>query len=272
VGDQARDTFGQWARGRAPAHLRRRPAGTTLLTAARYPWVGHRPLTEQERDAQEHDRPIRRGAYRSPHADDGVKLWTPPVGELKWSDPRGLEWKVSQPSTTISDEGHGTVITLLSVTGVEDKVHDVIHPGAYADTLTVRTPKILTWHDWTRPVGKCAPVAELAPGDSRLPATTPDGAPWPRDGGGLVARVVFNLDTQRGAEAYADAKFYGPDGEWSIGYNVPAGEAKTVKGIRHIRTVDLYEGSMVLWGAAPLARTLAVDPAVDDLDDPYQPA
>jgi hypothetical protein len=68
----------------------------------------------------------------------------------------------------------------------------------------------------------------------------------------------FNLETQMGRDAYSNCKFFGPDQEWSIGYQVQPGKAfrdpKT--GEREIKQLDWYEYSPVLFGAMPFARSI----------------
>ena len=162
----------------------------------------------------------------------------------------------------VSDE-EGIVETIISVTGVVDKVKDFIEPGAYAKTLAARTPKGVWSHDWDTPVSKTLEVRELMPGDPDLPSVMPNGSPWPEKAGALKVKTQFNLTTQRGADAYSDVKFFGDEQEWSIGYNVPVGGAKVDQktGVRYIKTLDLFEYSPVLFGAMPLARTTSVKQA-----------
>lgn len=161
------------------------------------------------------------------------------------------------------DPATGIVETIVSVTGVVDNVQDIIEPGAYAKSLEQRLPKGIWSHDWNQPLSRTLDIKELQPGDSELPATLPDGSPWPSEAGALKVRTEFNLKTARGRDAYEDVKFFGKDQEWSIGYNVPVGGANidTKTGIRHIHTLDLYEYSPVLFGAMPLARTTSVKSA-----------
>lgn len=161
------------------------------------------------------------------------------------------------PAATEVIEDEGVVVAIVSVTGTVDSVKDVIEPGAYAKTLAARRPKVVWSHDWDTPIGRVDEVKELLPGDPLLPKTQPNGEPWPADAGALVVKTLFNLETQRGREAFSDVKFYGQDGAWSIGYNVPVGgatvEAKT--GIRRIKELELYEVSPVLHGAHSMAGT-----------------
>lgn len=157
----------------------------------------------------------------------------------------------------------GIVETIISVTGVVDNVKDRIMPGAYSKTLVKRKPKGVWSHDWDTPVSKTLDVKELMPGDPELPDTMPNGEPWPNEAGALKVKTQFNLETQRGREAYSDVVFFGEEQEWSIGYNVPVGGAKvdSKTGVREIGMLELYEYSPVLFGAMPLARTTSVKEA-----------
>lgn len=163
------------------------------------------------------------------------------------------------------DATQGLVRAIVSVTGVVDEVGDIIEPGAYAKTLAARpNPKTCDGHDWAKPIGVAVHAEEWLPGDSRLPAQTKDGQPWPRAAGALVCDIQFNLDTERGEQAFKDVRFYSERGvaEWSIGYQVPPGKAtRDAKGIRHIKEVDLYTVDPVLFGAAPLSMTLDIKSA-----------
>ena len=163
----------------------------------------------------------------------------------------------------VVSEEKGIVETIISVTGIVDEVKDRIMPGAYAKTLAKRKPKGVWSHDWDAPVSKTIGVKELMPSDPSLPKVMPNGEPWPKEAGALAVKTQFNLETQRGREAYADVVFFGDEQEWSIGYNVPVGGAKidSKSGVREISTLELYEYSPVLFGAMPLARTTSVKDA-----------
>lgn len=162
-------------------------------------------------------------------------------------------------------EGDGIVTAIVSVTGVVDEVDDIIEPGAYAETLRKRMPKVCWHHSWEHPIGKVLQIEELMPGDPRLPAKTRDGQPWPAEAGALVAKMQMNMASERGREAYSAIKFYSESGEceYSIGYKVPAGKStRDGKGIRHIKVMDLFELSFVLFGAHTMTGTLALKAAV----------
>lgn len=151
----------------------------------------------------------------------------------------------------------GVVQALVSVTGIEDNVNDIIVPGAYEKTLKARTPKGVWAHDWNTPVSKVLDIKELLPGDENLPKTLANGEPWPAEAGALYVKAQFNLGTQRGREAFSDVQFYKDQAEWSIGYSVPKGKSeKNAKGTRLIKELNLFEYSPVLFGAASNARSL----------------
>lgn len=162
------------------------------------------------------------------------------------------------------DEAEGIVTAVVSVTGVEDEVADIIKPGAYKATLARRNPKVCWAHSWEHPIGKVLHIEELLPGDERLPALTRDGKAWPREGGALVATMQFNMKSTAGAEAFAAVEFYSRTGEceYSIGYQVPPGSATRDKmGVRHIKALELYELSVVLFGAHTMTGTLSIKAA-----------
>ena len=161
------------------------------------------------------------------------------------------------------DGDEGLVEAIVSVTGLRDNVKDVIKPGAYEKSLKARTPKGVWHHTWSESVSRTEDIKELLPGDPELPKNLPNGQPWPKDAGALKVKTRFNLNTQRGREAYEDVIFFGDQQEWSIGYNVPVGGATvdSKTGVRSIHTLDLYEYSPVLFGAMPSARTSSVKEA-----------
>lgn len=160
-------------------------------------------------------------------------------------------------------EAEGVVESFVAITGIKDNVNDIIMPGAFQKSLVKRTPKGVWHHNITESVSKTLAVEELPPGHKSLPKTLPNGDPWPSNAGGLLVKTMFNLNTQRGRDAYEDVKFFGEDQEWSIGYNVPQGGATIDRktGVRKIHHLDLYEYSPVLFGAMPNARTVSVKSA-----------
>ena len=167
----------------------------------------------------------------------------------------GLESKQARVEAKALNDAEGTVEAVVSVTNIVDNVNDVIEPGAYNDTLQKRIPKGVWSHDTTIPVARTLDAIELEPGDKRLPAHLQAA-----DAGGVLVKMQFNLNTTRGREAYEDIKFFGGEQEWSIGYSVPEGgsEMKGDTGVRHIKRLEWYEYSPVLFGAAPGTATVSV--------------
>lgn len=193
---------------------------------------------------------------------------------LNAQGPEGLEHKAltadAGSALLGADEATGVVEALVSVTGVPDEVNDIILPGAYAETLAKRRPKVILGHDWQKWVARCEEAKELLPGDPALPKTTRDGKPWPREAGALYVKAKFNLDTPEGKSTFSNVKFFSETGEceWSIGYRVPrGGSTKGAGGLRNIKRLDLFEASPVLFGAAPLSGTLTVKAAGAATDD-----
>ncbi|HSD67277.1 MAG TPA: hypothetical protein VLF95_11280, partial [Vicinamibacteria bacterium] len=158
----------------------------------------------------------------------------------------------------VLDKRDGVVEAIVSVTGIDDQVDDRIRPGAYAKTLSIRKPKGIRAHDWDRPATKTLAIDELQPGSPDLPSRTARGEKWPRAAGALKVLMQYNLETKDGSEGFSNVNFYGPEQEWSIGYHVPRGGSKMVKGIRELEHLELYEYSDVLWGAAPLTGTSSI--------------
>lgn len=163
------------------------------------------------------------------------------------------------------DAVDGIVEAIVSVTNIVDSVNDVIQPGAYKSTLKKRNPKVVWSHDTNIPVGKTLKVEELLPGDTRLPIDLLD-----KGAGALLVKMQFNLNTSRGKDAFYDVQFFGSEQEWSIGYSVPEGKSKVEEktGIRYISSLELYEYSPVIFGAAPHTRTLSLKDDLVDMESP----
>lgn len=192
----------------------------------------------------------------------GCEDMLPDTWNTKGAEDMDMEFK-SVGVSGVSEPESGVLEAIVSVTGVVDRVNDVIAPGAYEKTLKTRLPKGIWSHSWDSPVSKTLEVKELMPGDPQLPSQLSNGEPWPAHAGALKVKMQFNLDTQRGRDAYSDIQFYGDQQEWSIGYQVPVG-ASTVdnkSGVRTINHLELYEYSPVLFGAMPATHTTSVKEA-----------
>jgi HK97 family phage prohead protease len=151
------------------------------------------------------------------------------------------------------DEAQGIVECFVAGIGNKDSVGDVLVSGAFTKSLTRRKPRVVWGHNWNDPIGKVLEIYEVAPGDRRLPMKMLGAGI-----GGLYARVQFNLNSEKGREAFANVAFFGQEQEWSIGY-------KTLDSIfdpniqaNILKEVELYEVSPVLHGANQLTGTISV--------------
>ena len=168
-----------------------------------------------------------------------------------------LEYKSINGSKGIVDidEEHGIITAIVAVTGIEDAVKDIIEPGAFTKSMAKRTPKGVWSHDWKIPVSKTLEMKELLPGDPDLPRTLANGDPWPASAGAVQVKQQFNLGTSEGRSAFSNVTFYEDEQEWSIGYQA-AQSYKDARGTRHLKELEWYEYSPVLFGAMTNARSV----------------
>lgn len=119
-----------------------------------------------------------------------------------------------------------------------DRQQDLILSGAFESS--VRKPqkvKLLWQHDVTQPIGKIEHLEE--------------------DDYGLYVEARVLLDVRRGAEAYSLLKSGAISG-LSIGYNVKDSILDYDSGIRLIRSIELYEISLVTFPANEMAEVQRV--------------
>jgi len=151
------------------------------------------------------------------------------------------------------DKAQGIVEAFVSGIGNKDSVGDVVVSGAFNGSLKRRKPRVVWGHDWNQPIGKVLEIYEVPKSDPRLPEK------MKRAGiGGLFAKVQFNLNTERGREAFANVAFYGMDQEWSIGYKTITADFDANVQANLLKEVELYEISPVLHGANQLTGTISV--------------
>jgi len=135
------------------------------------------------------------------------------------------------------DDGEkGMIEAYVSMFDNVDLGGDKIIRGAFADSLAKKLPKGVWMHDWNLPVAKTIEARE--------------------DAKGLYIKAQFNLDTQRGKDAYSDVKF-GIIDEFSIGYRVLDHEWQE-DGTRVLKKLKLYEWSPVLAGMNPDTELLNI--------------
>lgn len=128
-----------------------------------------------------------------------------------------------------ASQDNGIIEAYVSIFGNVDSDGDIIVRGAFLESLAKKLPKGVWSHNWDMPVAITLEAHE--------------------DDKGLYIKGQFNLETQRGKEAYSDLKF-GTIDEFSIGFRVLDWEYDDA-GHRIIKKVRLYEWSPVLAGANP---------------------
>lgn len=125
-------------------------------------------------------------------------------------------------------EGYGSTFNNV------DLVDDIILPGAFTESLRVRTPVLLWQHDMNMPLGVFVDIFE----DSR--GLMVKGR-MPKDDTFVSGRVVPQMKV-------------GSVNQMSIGFSIPSRDDYFMEnGIRHIRRVDLFEISLVTIPANPEA-------------------
>jgi len=151
------------------------------------------------------------------------------------------------------DEALGIVECFVAGIGNKDSVGDIVVSGAFAKSLIRRKPRVVWGHNWNDPIGKVLEIYEVPPNDPRLPQKMKLAGI-----GGLYAKVQFNLNSEKGKEAFTNVAFFGEEQEWSIGYKTLDAIFDNSKQANILREVELYELSPVLHGANQLTGTISV--------------
>lgn len=163
----------------------------------------------------------------------------PTITEIK-ADPGNIERKVFKVYTKAVDEAQGIIEAIVSVFNNEDDGGDVVRLGFFKASLLRKYPKGVWMHDWATPVAKTLEARELAPGDPLLPEKL-------QLLGGLYIKGQFNLNTQRGREAFSDIVF-GIIDEFSMGYCATKVIYNEDDWTRELIEGEIYEWSPVLVG------------------------
>jgi HK97 family phage prohead protease len=151
------------------------------------------------------------------------------------------------------DQAQGIVECFVAGIGNRDSVGDIVTTGAFAKSLLRRKPRVVWGHNWNDPIGKVLEIYEVPANDPRLPSKMKTAGI-----GGLYARVQFNLNSEKGREAFANVAFFGEEQEWSIGYKTLDAIYDNSRQANVLREVELYEVSPVLHGANQLTGTISV--------------
>lgn len=140
-------------------------------------------------------------------------------------------------SIKVINKDEGIIEAYVSVFNVVDSMNEVVAPGAFKESLLKKLPKGVWSHNWDKPVAITLEARE--------------------DAKGLYIKGQFNLETQRGKEAFSDVKF-GIMDEFSIGYQVDQYSEDNETAIRTLEKLTLYEWSPVLVGANRDTELLSV--------------
>ena len=138
-----------------------------------------------------------------------------------------------------------TVEGWASTFGNKDQGDDVIAPGAFADSIQARKPKMLWQHDSRQVIGVW------------------DSATETEQGLYVKGRI---LDTALGDDAYKLAKAGAID-SMSIGYAVKDAAYDRTTGVRTLKKVDLWEVSLVTFPMNERAQITTVKAALEDIDE-----
>ena len=169
-----------------------------------------------------------------------------------------IEFKAIPGQISI-DNAKGIVECFVAGVGNKDSVGDIVLAGAFTESLKRRKPRVVWGHDWNHPIGKVLEIYEVPASDPRLPLKMKKAGI-----GGLFARVQFNLQSEKGREAFANVSFYGEEQEWSIGYKTLDAIYDNARQANLLREVELYEVSPVLHGANQLTGTISIKAAKAD--------
>ena len=148
-----------------------------------------------------------------------------------------MELERKQFTAKVQSGDQGEITALVSCFGNTDFANEMVMPGAFKNSLARKLPKGVWAHDWKLPVAKTLEARETDEG--------------------LVIRAQFNLETQRGREAFSDLKGGYVD-EFSIGYKVIKDSVDTKSGVRELHELALYEFSPVLVGMNDSTALLSV--------------
>ena len=163
-----------------------------------------------------------------------------------------IQFKANSGQVNI-DQAEGIVECFVAGIGNKDSVGDIVLSGAFSKSLMRRKPRVVWGHNWNDPIGKVLEIYEVPPSDPRLPAKMKMAGI-----GGLFAKVQFNLNSDKGREAFANVAFFGVEQEWSIGYKTLDAIFDNTRQANLLREVELYEVSPVLHGANQLTGTISV--------------
>ena len=167
-----------------------------------------------------------------------------------------LIYKTVKSEVSTVDASEGIVEAYVNSMGVIDHDGEIIELGAFDQSIQKGGQSVAWFHDQSAPVGK---VIDAAP----IQLSNDDDSA--RQQGRLKAVMQFNLNTQRGREAFADVEF-GSVKEGSVGFRALEDDLERLDGgenVRVIKNLDWVEVSPVLRGASPDTQTITAKSVSD---------
>ncbi len=148
-------------------------------------------------------------------------------------------------SVKSTDQATRVIEGYAATFGNKDLVSDIIAPGAFAESLRIRKPKMLAQHDTSCVIGMWDEVTE--------------------DSNGLYVKGRF-ANTAEGNDMYELAKMGAID-SMSIGYTVVDFEWDGDQNIRTLKKLELWEASLVTFPANEQAKITQVKTAPANVRD-----
>ena len=167
-----------------------------------------------------------------------------------------LIYKTVKSEVSTVDAAEGIVEAYVNSMGVIDHDGEIIELGAFDQSIRKGGQSVAWFHDQSAPVGKVIDAAPIQLSQDDETA---------RQQGRLKAVMQFNLNTQRGRDAFADVEF-GSVKEWSVGFRALEDDLERLDGgenVRVIKNLDWVEVSPVLRGASPDTQTITAKSASD---------
>ena len=167
-----------------------------------------------------------------------------------------LIYKTVKSEVNTVDAAEGIVEAYVNSMGVVDHDGEIIELGAFDQSIQKGGQSVAWFHDQSAPVGKVIDAAPIQLSQDDETA---------RQQGRLKAVMQFNLNTQRGRDAFADVEF-GSVKEWSVGFRALEDDLERLDGgenVRVIKNFDWVEVSPVLRGASPDTQTITAKSASD---------
>ena len=167
-----------------------------------------------------------------------------------------MQRKTYTSESKVINESEGLVEAYVNSMGKIDLDEEVIDIKAFNKSIDDGGISVAWFHNQAEPVGKVI---------SATPEYVEKDEDTGMDSGKLKAVMQFNLETQRGKEAFSDVKF-GAGREWAVGFRATDHDLEDLpNGAKHrvIKDLDWVEVSPVMRGASPETATVGVKTDVD---------